>query len=273
MRYLFGFVCVCALGLMPLVGCSETSGDGGSGGSGGTAGTGGSAGTGGTGGMPEVRMYLFSIDELNPDGTTPPLEGVNVCQADTDNCVTSNEVGVVALFLPADQEVTITMDKEGYGRWVTGDVSDETYDTTLTGRRMYTDAQLAAIAGQLQTPYPWQGGIVGLVTYPSLPAGGATFAPVGSTVNAVGDSFYYDSATEEYSVDLEATTAVDESWLLPLAEGGFAEVTPGEQQFEYGGTAGDCEASWAWPGDTPNTIRVPVREGYRTYGSMICTGQ
>ena len=28
MRYLFGFLCVCALGVMPLVGCSETTGDG-----------------------------------------------------------------------------------------------------------------------------------------------------------------------------------------------------------------------------------------------------
>ena len=35
MRYLFGFMCVCALGVMPLVGCSETTGDGGSGGTGG----------------------------------------------------------------------------------------------------------------------------------------------------------------------------------------------------------------------------------------------
>jgi hypothetical protein len=43
MRYLFGFLCVCALGLMPLVGCSETSGDGGSGGTGGDGGTGGAA--------------------------------------------------------------------------------------------------------------------------------------------------------------------------------------------------------------------------------------
>jgi hypothetical protein len=34
MRYLFGFLCVCALGLMPLVGCSETAGTGGSGGTG-----------------------------------------------------------------------------------------------------------------------------------------------------------------------------------------------------------------------------------------------
>ena len=32
-RYLFGFLSVCALGVMPLAGCSETTGDGGSGGS------------------------------------------------------------------------------------------------------------------------------------------------------------------------------------------------------------------------------------------------
>ncbi len=48
MRYLFGFLCVCALGVVPLVGCSEKGGEGGSGG---TAGSGGSAGSGGTGGM------------------------------------------------------------------------------------------------------------------------------------------------------------------------------------------------------------------------------
>ena len=53
MHYLFGFLCVCALGVMPLVGCGETTGDGGSGGSagsGGMAGTGGTAGSGGSGG-------------------------------------------------------------------------------------------------------------------------------------------------------------------------------------------------------------------------------
>ena len=46
MRYLFGFMCVCALTVMPLVGCSETTGDGGSGGE---------AGNGGSGGMPECQ--------------------------------------------------------------------------------------------------------------------------------------------------------------------------------------------------------------------------
>ena len=49
MRYLFGFLCVCALGVVPLVGCSETTGTGGSAGDGGSGGEGGSAGVGGGG--------------------------------------------------------------------------------------------------------------------------------------------------------------------------------------------------------------------------------
>lgn len=56
MRYLFGFMCVCALGTVPLVGCSETAGTGGSGGSGGEGGMAGMAGTGGAGGG-DVSAY------------------------------------------------------------------------------------------------------------------------------------------------------------------------------------------------------------------------
>jgi len=236
---------------------SETSGDGGTDGSGSTCEP-----------WPEVSSYyVMQFTELKPDGSTPFLEGVEVCEAYTENCGTSNDFGAATLAVPANQEVTFTIKKEGYGQWVTGTVSDEpsVLDTT---RRMYTHAQLAAIAQQLGTAYPWTDGIVGLVRYPNTV--GVTFTPVGSTVDAVGDSFYYDSATKEYSLDLEATTAVAESWKLPLGEGGFTEVAPGVQQFELGGTAGDCGVSWAWPGDTPNTIRVPVREGYRTYASMVC---
>lgn len=49
MRHLFGFLCVCALGLMPLIGCetADNGGTGGTAGAGGTAGGGGSAGGGG----------------------------------------------------------------------------------------------------------------------------------------------------------------------------------------------------------------------------------
>lgn len=46
MKYLFGFICVCALSMMPLFGCSGDEGEGG-GGSAGTAGTGGTAGASG----------------------------------------------------------------------------------------------------------------------------------------------------------------------------------------------------------------------------------
>jgi hypothetical protein len=50
MRYLFKFICVCGLGAVLLVGCSEGGGKGGSGGSAGSGGTGGSGGTAGSGG-------------------------------------------------------------------------------------------------------------------------------------------------------------------------------------------------------------------------------
>ncbi len=273
MRYLFGFLCVCALGVVPLVGCSETAGEGGSGGS---AGDGGSGGTGGT----EVRVYQFLFTELKGDGSTSVLEGVEMCDVDTGNCVTSDELGRADLDVPANQEVTITMKKDGYGPRVTGDVSDETFGPEggtgpwPVGWRMSTDAQLSVIAEQLQTTYPWEGGIVGLLRWVS-PSAGVTFAPVGSTIDAVGEAFYFDAATEQYSLDLEATTSFPRPWDFPLAEGGFAEVTPGERQFELGGTAGDCNVvSWGWPVDgTPNRIRVPVLEGYATYGSMVCDNQ
>jgi hypothetical protein len=50
MRYLFGFMCVLALGVMPMVGCGETEGAGGSGGDGGNGGVGGDGGSAGVGG-------------------------------------------------------------------------------------------------------------------------------------------------------------------------------------------------------------------------------
>ncbi len=57
MRYFIGLVCVFAMSVMPMIGCSETTGTGGSGGNGavggdGGSGGGGTGGQGGTGGMP-----------------------------------------------------------------------------------------------------------------------------------------------------------------------------------------------------------------------------
>jgi hypothetical protein len=47
MRLLLGLICVFAMGAVPLLGCTETAGDGGSGGSAGTGGMGGDGGVGG----------------------------------------------------------------------------------------------------------------------------------------------------------------------------------------------------------------------------------
>jgi len=77
MRYVLGFICVLALGLM---GCSETTGAGGSGGTGavggdggtgGSGGTGGMAGSGGTGGMVVAECPPGAAVPAPATGTTP----------------------------------------------------------------------------------------------------------------------------------------------------------------------------------------------------------
>ncbi len=70
MRYLFGFLCVCALGVMPLVGCSETTGDGGSGGD---AGSGGHGGTGGI--AEEAGCFRVPCEDVECDDGDPCTEG------------------------------------------------------------------------------------------------------------------------------------------------------------------------------------------------------
>ena len=67
MRYLFGFMCVLALGVMPLVGCGENGGEGGTGG---TAGMGGTGGTGGSA-TEAIEEMLVGRWWLDWDGAMP----------------------------------------------------------------------------------------------------------------------------------------------------------------------------------------------------------
>jgi len=245
-------VCVFTLGAVPLAGCTE---------------------------VVEFRTYRWSVTESLPDLNASPSEGVEICEAGTDNCDTTDFLGEAELHVPPNQEVSFTLEKEGYGPILVPDVSDETYGPGGNGLpnvapfRIFPTEQLEVVAQQVGTTYPWEGGVVGL-TLVQGPEGraGVTFTPVGSTLDMVGEPFYFDAATEQYSLDLEATTARGQGNLLPLILGGFTEVTPGEQEFEFGGTAGDCDRiSWAWPvKNEPNRIRVPVRAGYLTYGSIVC---
>lgn len=230
----------------------------------------GADGSGGAGGSDltfvPASLYVF---EFTPSFSEVPIQGAVICQVGADNCVASNRMGRLEIYLPADQEVAFTVEKEGYGPWVYGNVTDEHFPE---GYRlpMYTHEYLATVAETLQTPYPWEGGIVALVRWLS-PNSGVRFLPVGPTAEAVGEAFYFDATTLEYSLELEATTVFYGLPDAPLGEGGFTEVVPGVQQFEFVGTAGNCpHASWGWPGDAPNRIRVPVIEGYTTYGSVRC---
>lgn len=274
MKYLFfSWKRVFAVLMVALVGCSDVSGDsGGTGGSGGTAGTGGSTGTGGTagtGGTESVTLFM-GIAAWNPDGPSPALEGVMICEVDTDNCVSTDATGGAYIDLPANEEVAITLEKEGYAPWVVGNVTDATFKTADTWL-MFSHDQLTPVAERLETAYPWTGGIVGLAAVPidatGLTVEGATF----ELLDATGKPFYFDEETRLYSLGLDATSNVTGQFLLPLAEGGFAEVGPGVHQARLGGMASDCPVvSYGWPGDGPNEIRFPVLEGHITYASMFC---
>ncbi|MCZ6805780.1 MAG: hypothetical protein O7F08_02410 [Deltaproteobacteria bacterium] len=248
-RSVLHWVCVFALGAVPLVGCQEVVE------------------------LTTIPFFIVESDsESLPDVTAPPSEGVQICQLDTDNCVTTDEMGEADLVVPSNQEVAYTFEKEGFGSRLSGDVTDPTFAGGSFTWILYANERLEAIAAQLGTPYPLEGSIVALVSFVGTrgdegPAG-ATFTPV--TSGTVGEAFYFDSATGQYSLDLEATTATTSTARLPLAQGGFTEVAPGEQQFEFGGTRSNCVASWAWPGDAPNTIRIPVRDGFISYGSIVC---
>jgi hypothetical protein len=72
MRYLFGFLCVCALGVMPLVGCGDTTGTGGQGGMAGIN------GGGGNGGGPNL---CYGVDCNDHDACT-----TNLCDFRDGSC-------------------------------------------------------------------------------------------------------------------------------------------------------------------------------------------
>ena len=124
MRYLFGFLCVCALGIMPVVGCSETAGDGGSGGTGGDGGTGGSGGVGGdggTGGMPRCQIPE-DCDDANDCTDDTCVDGTceYTLRADGTACDESNECTTTGMCAGGECEATPVQDGNPCG--------GETYD-------------------------------------------------------------------------------------------------------------------------------------------------
>ena len=74
MRYFIGLVCVLALSVMPMVGCSDNEGTGGTGGAGGTGGTGGSQQSVGFAYVANTTSNNVSQYSIGTDGTLTPLD-------------------------------------------------------------------------------------------------------------------------------------------------------------------------------------------------------
>jgi len=188
----------------------------------------------------------------------PLLEGVEVCETDMSNCDTTDADGEARLTLPRNEVISYTLSKDGYAPWLVGDVTDDRFGFRSSGWLMFSDAQVADAAADLMTPYPLTGGWVALGTFPEM--AGVTY----DLVDEMGKGYYVDEEGS-FTLDLTATTS--------LGLGGFSEVGAGEHQVEFGGTAKNCIPSLAWPGDAANRIKVPVKVGYITWGTMRCDEQ
>ncbi|MBW2548118.1 MAG: hypothetical protein JRE82_12985 [Deltaproteobacteria bacterium] len=259
MRYIFGFLCFCALVALPLVGCGGSNG-----GDGGSAGT---AGTGGGGGVETAELRLTATEgDGNILGTR--LEGVEFCETDIANCTTSDANGQATLEMevPADGRISYTYSKDGYMPGLRTDVVDEEFNAFIGeyGNFNITDETMTDRWAGMMSPYPMEGtGWVSVNAFVSdflpsfLPVVGATFELVGATGKG-----YYDDPSGEPSLVLTETGI--------SGGGGFIEVAPGEVEIRFGGTATNCVVLKGWPGSEANTIRMPVKVGFVTWGSMRC---
>jgi hypothetical protein len=255
---------VCSVLVAMSVGCGEEGGSGGtagsggaggSGGDGGIAGGGGEAGMGGTAGTATVALTVTATEAPNIAGgifNGPPLEGVELCEADTTNCATTNAAGLAEIMVLANQEVTFTVSKDGFVPYVIGDVSRSDITSTWP---MISDSMMAAEGERVGFAWPSDDGLVALAVLPFQ-------AGVTWDVDDETTTVYYMDEDGVAQTDLTATTSA--------GSGGFYDASVGVREVEFGGTAIDCTTAIGWPGNAANHIRVPARAGHISYGSMDC---
>ncbi len=267
MERLIGSVLCAALIAWP-TGCSDdassgggSGGDAGSGGEAGSGAAGGSAGAGGTGGtggsgdtvlLSAIVTRAPSIDDMLFGG--PPFEEVELCEADTTNCSTTNALGFASIMVPANQEVTYTLSIAGYVPYFVGDVSDP---PAITGTwPMISDALMEAEFQRIGLTWPSDSfGLLALGVSPRQP--GVTWKVLNET-------------TEGYYMDAECVAHRELAATTNCGRGGHYEVGPGTHVVEFGGTATNCSPGIAWPGTAANQIRVPVRALHIGWGNMQC---
>jgi hypothetical protein len=188
-------------------------------------------------------------------GSDLPLAGFRICQLDATNCVETDAGGNASLVLPVG-ETGFTSEGEAYAPVL--QLADVPPEGSSLRVGMLPDQFVSDVYDHMMSPYPMRGtGSILLRT--SQPFAGVTF----DLVNATGKPFYVEEDGYSWSTELTATTS--------FGYGGFAEVTPGDYQVKFGGTAEGCSTPVnSLPGDTENSVRVRVQEGYFTYASMAC---
>jgi hypothetical protein len=192
--------------------------------------------------------------------TGTPIDGVEVCQFQSNNCSVTDASGEYELLVLKGRELEISYIKDGYGPVLVARRSgaeDFVGDAVLA-----TDAVMTSFAGALDTPYPPAGtGYVSATTYRGPVSDGTTLA--GATYSLTG------SAGRSYYLD--DTGAPDAS----LAEtqdpgaGGFVEVAPVNVTLRVSGAA-NCTSADSWNAAGTNAFRLPIRNGFWTQSNVSC---
>jgi len=210
----------------------------------------------------EVRLAVSG----DVAGEEIALESAKVCQTETDppNCVTTDANGSARLTVPANQQLSYTVEKEGYGSLLYPVVTAAT--SANLDANMGSNESLTQQFANLDSPYPPRDtGTIRIIIAPGF--AGATVR----LVDATGKAWYRDGE-DNWNPDLEATTEGEGC----CEAGGFVEVGPGVFQVEIGGTAQSCALSSAsgtlrgWPGEAPNMVRVPVQKSFETRTVVNC---
>jgi hypothetical protein len=262
MRYSVPFwTTVLASTLLCSVGCGDPN----------DVGRGGSGGAGGTVGSAQTATLSLTATEVDDNILGTRLAGVEFCETDTNNCVLSDANGEATLdvAVPAGRRISYTYAKEGYVPGLRADLVDKEFAafTGQYGNFNVADATMTVRFAIMKSPYPMEGtGMVAVsaflnATRPAFATiAGVTFELVGATGRG-----YYEGPSGEPSVDLTETAIT--------GTGGFIEVAPGEVEIKLGGAATNCAVLKGWPGGEPNTISLPVKAGFITWGSLVCDRQ
>ena len=194
-----------------------------------------------------------------------------VCQMDTEICTTTAEDGTFTLEgLPPESEIMLSFVGEDNAR-IAFPIVTGTED--MTARRSFTVVArgtadiMLALAGEpngiddtkgILTFYAGYADFVrGIPGIPVTYDGPDTEKPV-SFIQPIADA----PGVTVAGADVTATTRAGNGFVPNIAAGDYTVTFPNDTR--------TCTADFAWPGETPNTFRTRLVEGYATFTFVSC---